>query len=244
MNSESVYIEIPESIEVPDKFRHPERGLNLSAMLKSYADAEAGLRQAEDRVRQQIAQEQAEAIPAEYAINAPEVEGVGDDFGAKLKSDPALALLKRAAAEAKMTQPQFDALVKNVAVSSIEAERKAEKALREALGANHDERWQAVTGKLKAKLPGRYEQLAPALKNPEVFQSIEAIINQAPAASGDGQGNGAGQPRLTKEALKEMTDDPRYWHPTKKDLGYIRKVGKAFEDFYAGQKYDASGATG
>lgn len=226
---ERVYVEADElKSQVPDKFWNPQYGLNVTAMMTSYSDAEAGMRQAMDRAREQVEAELKAQIPSEYKVNYPEVESFEDPT--KLIPEPITNALLTAAQEAQLRQDQLDAVVRTVTTSVADGYISKDKALRDALGENHAERWNLVTGKLASRFNGDVSQIETYLKDPTVFTLVEQLVtNSTTTTPGSPAPSG---PRLSKEDLEQMQQDPRYWDPYKRDHGFVARVTEGYKALY------------
>jgi hypothetical protein len=224
-----VYVDADElKDQVPEKFWNPQYGLNVTAMMASYSDAEAGMRQAMDRAREQVETELAAQIPAEYTLNYPEVESFENP--ADLIPAPITEALTTAATEAKLRQDQLDALMKNVTLSVADGFVSKDKALRDALGENHGERWSLVTGKLASRLDGQVAEIEPYLKDPAVFTMVEQLVtNGTTTVPGS---TSTASPGLSKEDLEEMQSDPRYYDPYKREPGFVARVTEGYKKLY------------
>ena len=228
---------IPDSPQIPAKFRDPETGeLRTDALLRSYLELERKLARMVEMPQPDSPPETAGAFrramgvpetPEEYPIEPPHP---------MIQSDPDVnAALHAAGFTPQQVQLVYDLAAERIlpAVEELagefEAERQLERLVEQFGG---PDKWREVAAALGAW--GR--KTLP----PEVFDALSTTYEGILAmhrmmANGEPGlgGGGAAMPEINEDELKRLMADPKYWR--QRDPQTIAKVQDGFKRLFPGQ---------
>lgn len=239
-NGKFTYVRLPERpADVPEKFWHPENGLNLTALNSGYQKLESGRAQWQEETRRNLESEikgQLPKPPDTYSTDGITVDDAPEGFAFDPAQDPVVALLAEAGKEAGLTQDGFATLAKRRAAAAAAQFKQTGAQVREVLGENYQERINRVQGRLKDALGDELGSVvAASVNDPRAVAALEKLVggNGAP-----GPGDGGTSPELTEAKLKGMMNDPRYYDPRYRDPAYVAEVEAGFKKLYEGQQHD------
>jgi hypothetical protein len=87
-----------------------------------------------------------------------------------------------------------------------------------------------VTGKLASRLGGDMQKIEPYLKDPSVFTMVEQLVTNGTSTAAST--SAPTTPKLSKEDLEQMQQDPRYWDPYKREAGFVARVTEGYKALY------------
>jgi len=110
-------------------------------------------------------------------------------------------------------------------------------AIAEALGENGEARIQSTQDWLQATLsPESYEHATRLIASPGGIEVLEELQNKGGKIDdGANGGNGNGGVK-TREELRTMQNDPKYWDPKQRDLEYIKQVRAEYAKTFPGRQ--------
>lgn len=230
----------PDNLQ--DKFWEPETQTPMwDKLTNSYNELEKAHTKKKDDIRAEILKERAESAPESYEFRLPEEVTLPE--GVEIKDDdPLLLTFNKIAKQQGMTQEEYDEAVTLYINDELERmpDPKAELA---KLGEKGQERINQLTAFLNAKLDDKhFETLQGFVTEAEGVEALEALValtQQDPRPSN--VSDTASAVGVTKDDLDRMMDDPRYWHPNKRDQKYVDRVTKAYQDFYGNKQYQQAG---
>lgn len=222
---------------VPEKFWDPDKGeIRAEAAFGSYTELEKKISTAGQEAVEAFKTEQFKERPAEassYEVKLP--EGILPE-GAQFKmdeSDPLLGWFKQFAFDQGLSQEMFSTAVGEYVKADL-ARGAMMKGQIDELGENGQERVDRIDMFLQRLLPNEdeYVALAEVINSPKAVMALEKIIdkrNEPDLFKGGDGGDGEG---ITREDLKEMMKDTRYWKT--KDPEFIKKVQGHYAKLYPG----------
>lgn len=241
-NGAFTYVKLPERPEsIPEKFWHPEHGLNLTGLNNGYTKLESTRAQYQDEIKRNLEQEFNQKLPKapeQYQVNPPKLEDAPESFTFDAEADPVVSTLMKAGKDASLPQDAFDKIVEARATDALAEFKQLGQRTREVLGDSYAERINRVSGKLKELLgDDGMAAIASAVSEPAAVVALEKLVggNAAP-----GPGGGTHSPALTEQDLRTMMRDPRYSDPYQRDPAYVKKIEDGFKQLYGEQQVDGN----
>lgn len=209
---------------LPEKFNTPED------MAASYSSLESKLGQGRDDIRAELEQE----LEIEALEGRPETAGdyvLPDIIDEEQAVDnEMLAWWANHAHENGYTQEEFAAGIAKYA-EHIESQEPNLEAERQALGENADARIEAAQLWSETQLPEEFQEQAVLLAgSAQGIKFLEYLMADGKQATPNG--NFAPAAAVTLEDLQAMQKDPRYWNPSQRDMGFVKKVDEGFSKLY------------
>jgi len=244
---------------MPEKFWNTDTdSANIENLAKSYSETEKRLgeitrggKTSEEwnaETRAEIASElQAKRLEQrpetadQYKYEMP--EGLNLPEGSEWQmdeSDPLLKWWKETSYQNGLNQEQFDAAVKDYVQMQIDSLPNYEQEMKK-LGDNASERIKSVNLFSKANFS---EETQKALEGFLVDASGVAMMEEIIDLTKNTQINAPGSPMnvvqiKTKEQIKQMQRDPRYWDSNKREASYVAEVNAAWEAAFPGDQESA-----
>lgn len=209
---------------LPEKFNTPED------MAASYSSLESKLGQSRDDMRAEVEQE----LEVEALEGRPETAGdyvLPDIIDEEQAVDnEMLGWWANHAHENGYSQEEFTAGIMKYA-EHMESQEPDLEAEREALGENADARIEAVQLWSENKLPEEFQDQAELLAtSAQGIKFMEYLMAEGKQTSPNGSFTPAAA--VTLEDLQSMQKDPRYWNPSQRDMGFVKKVDEGFSKLY------------
>lgn len=209
---------------LPEKFNTPED------MAASYSSLESKLGQSKDDMRAEVEQE----LEVEALEGRPETAGdyvLPDIIDEEQAVDnEMLGWWANHAHENGYSQEEFTAGIMKYA-EHMESQEPDLEAERQALGENADARIEAVQLWSENKLPEEFQDQAELLAtSAQGIKFMEYLMAEGKQTSPNGSFTPAAA--VTLEDLQSMQKDPRYWNPSQRDMGFVKKVDEGFSKLY------------
>ena len=237
---------------LPEKFWNSENDTpNIENLAKSYSENEKRLgeitrggktveewnTEARAEITNELESKRLEERPskaADYKYEMP--EGLNLPEGAEWnmdESDPLLSWWRETAHTNGFNQDQFDAGVKNYIQMQIDSLPNYDAEMK-ALGSNAEERVNAVNRWSQANFS---ESTQKSLESFLVEASGVAMMEEIINLTKNTRVNSTGDPSKitqvkTKEQIKQMQRDPRYWDTNKRDDAFVAEVNAAWKAAY------------
>ena len=214
-------VERPEWL--PEKYKTPED------LAKAYKELESKMGKGEEELRKSIMAELEEAAMSDR----PETKGdyqLPEDIDDSAVDSELLSWWADHAFENGYSQEEFQQGVGKYmeALGANLPDLEAEAA---KLGDTAKDRIEAATLFARKEFP---QDVMPAIERmcetAEGIMALEIIMDKMRDPEVSTEANSAG--RLTEDSLRQMADDPRYWHVTQRDPAYVKQVDEAFRKFY------------
>lgn len=220
---------------LPEKFWDAEsKAPRLEEMAKSYSALETKIgsnREAyfKEFEEGRLSQRPESADAYQLQIDSKELglpEGVTANIDTK---DPLYQWWRETAYANGYTQEQFTAGI-NQYLKQEFANLPNMDAERETLGENAQDRISRVELWARKNAGDElFDKVKYRLGNADAVQFFEAIMKKTAGIDMSGEGQGHNAP-LTKEQIRAMQDDPRYWKD--RDPTYIKKVEEAWQNYH------------
>ena len=224
---------------VPEKFWDSKSGnVRMEDVFKSYTEIEKKGRARNETMRENILAEIEEQInsdrpeaPEYYVVRVPDTlkeqmpEGMDFEFN---EADPMLNFWKQHAFENGFSQEEFEQGISAFIESSFSDVPNYDEEISK-LGENANERINhiAMWAKKTFSEP-TYQALSDFAITAQNTVALEEIMRlQGEPAFAPGSSFGENN-KPTLEGLRSMQADQRYWHPTKQDPEFIKKVEEGF----------------
>lgn len=243
---------------IPEKFWNAEtKGIRIKELASSYTALEQAMagkldpvkeqwaKDIEQNLRPKLAEELKAQREAELSAKRPESP---DKYDLKLsegvvpkdttvnfdESDPLLSFWRSHCHALGYGQEEFQAGIDTYVKGLIakQPDRQAEIA---KLGEKGQQRIERVSLWAQATLSDEsYNALNKALSSASGIVALEELMaktGEPVISSGSGSGSA---PMKTVSDLKQMQNDPRYWHPVKRDPAFVAEVQKHYKELYPG----------
>lgn len=208
---------------LPEKYKTPEE------LAKAYKELESKIGKGQEGLREEIMKELEQTAMADR----PESKGdyqLPEDIDDSAVDSELLTWWADHAFENGYSQEEFQQGVEKYmeALTGNVPDLEAESA---KLGDTARDRIEAVTLFARKEFP---QDVMPALERmcetAEGIIALEVIMEKMRDPEVSTQTDAAG--RLTEDSLREMANDPRYWHTTQREESYVKQVDEAFQKFY------------
>jgi hypothetical protein len=233
-----------ETFERPDfldeKFFNTKTGeADIESLSKSYSELGTKIREKTEVTRKEIMKElEADKIanrpenPESYELRVTdELQAqMGDDMTFEFsESDPLVNFWRSFSHEAGFSQEQFDEGISAFVQSKFSELPSFDDEVGK-LGDNGRDRAQHVNQWATKNLsPETYKALADFAVTADGVMALEEIMrNSGEPAFSPGGPAGTGS-TITVNELRQMQADERYWHPTKMDPEFVKKVDAGYE---------------
>jgi hypothetical protein len=239
-NGKFTYLGLPERpADLPEKFWHPENGLNLTALNKGYTTLESTRAQYKQELETRLREElkgQLPKAPEKYELPEVKIEGAPEGFAYNPQNDPVVQAFIENGKDLNVPQEAVNKLIERRAMAEKDRFLATGKEVRDVLGENATARIDKLTARLKAALSEEeFGTISSLVSSPKAVVALEKMVgNSATPTSGT---NGA-SPEITEAKLKRMMGDPRYYDPVQRDPEYVAEIEKGFDQLYSGQEYD------
>ena len=209
---------------LPEKFNTPED------MAASYSSLESKLGQGRDDMRAELEQE----LEIEALEGRPETAGdyvLPDIIDEEQAVDnEMLAWWADHAHENGYSQEEFTAGIMKYA-EHMESQEPNLEAERQSLGENADARIEAVQLWSENKLPEEFQDQAELLAtSAQGIKFMEYLMSEGKQTTPSG--DFAVPQNASQDELNAMMKDPRYWNPSQRDMGFVKKVDEGFSKLY------------
>jgi hypothetical protein len=233
-----------EAFEKPDfldeKFFNSKTGeADIESLSKSYSELGTKIREKSETTRKEIMKElEADKVanrpsaPEDYELRiTDELQAqLGDDMMFEFsESDPLISFWRSFAHESGFGQEEFDQGVSAFIQSKFADLPSFENEIGK-LGDNGRDRAQHVNQWATKNLsPETYKALSEFAVTADGVMALEEIMrNSGEPAFSPGGPAGTGS-SITLNELRQMQADERYWHPTKMDAEFVKKVDAGYE---------------
>lgn len=210
---------------LPEKFERPEELAN------SYKELERKFYQRKDELREQIVSElNQEAVsaapisPGDYEINIEAPEGLEYNIA---NDDPMVDWFRTKAHNYGLSQDEFNEVISEYA--ALDSQRGPDWNVEsEALGEHAERRLDRVdlwaSKSLTQEAYAAFANMPASANTVKLFEELMELNGQP---SFNMTSPTEFQERITKDDLREMQEDPKYWRD--KDPAYIAKVRAGFD---------------
>lgn len=224
---------------IPEKFWDAEtKSPRVEDLAKSYANLESKIGAQKDSYFKEFEEGRLSQRPESadaYQVNI-DAKAVGLPEGTEAKidtKDPLYQWWRETAYANGYTQEQFDAGINQYLKQEFASLPNMDKE-RETLGEAAQDRISRVELWARKNAGDElFDRVKFKLGNADAVEFMEAIMKRTAGIdmSGDGQQQQAG---LSKDEIRAMQDDPRYWKD--RDPAYVKKVEEAWKGYHARQK--------
>lgn len=244
---------------IPEKFWNSEtKGIRIKELASSYTALEQAMAGKLDPVKEQwakdieaglrpkVADEFKAQREAEIAARRPESP---DKYELKLsegllpkdtqvnfdESDPLLSFWRNHCHAQGYGQEEFQAGVEEY-VKGLMAKQPQREAEIAKLGEKAGQRVERVSLWAQANLSDEsYTALNKTLSTAAGIVALEELMAKVGEPSISSTPGSSHSPMKTIGELKQMQNDPRYWHAAKRDPAYVAEVQRYFKELYPGE---------
>lgn len=228
---------------VPSKFINSETGqADLAGLGKAYTELEGKIRSQKSELTESLSKSIREEVEGEryanrpesadlYEVAVPEGLELPDDVEWEVNpDDPILNWWKEFVFEQGGDQEMFDQGLGMYLGAQVAMLPDIQGEL-EALGEHGSARVERVQlwgqNNLGEEAQDGFAELMNSAKGIELMETIMDKMGEAPFSPQDAAW--AGKEAPSAEILREMSNDPRYWDPGKRDPAYVRTVDEYAE---------------